>query len=243
MAFIRKEYNKDYAENTRETFRRQVLHQFVQACIAEYNPFDPGLPTNSPNTHYAISEEALKVVQSYGTKRFQIVAGQFTAKCGSLSDRYEQRRIRKRIPVIFPDGTELYLSPGKHNRLQVEVINEFASKFAPGARVLYFGDTANKNLHTDEIGLRNIGLIITEHDKLPDIVLYDKKNNWLFLIEVVTSHGPMTPKRIVELQKMLARSKAGAVFVTAFLTCRSSANICGILLGKRKYGLLICPII
>lgn len=30
MAFIKDNYGKDYAPNTRETFRRQVLHQFVQ---------------------------------------------------------------------------------------------------------------------------------------------------------------------------------------------------------------------
>ena len=29
----------EYAPNTRETFRRQVLHQFVQGMIADYNPF------------------------------------------------------------------------------------------------------------------------------------------------------------------------------------------------------------
>jgi hypothetical protein len=34
MAFIATEYGRNYAPNTRETFRRQVLHQFVQARIA-----------------------------------------------------------------------------------------------------------------------------------------------------------------------------------------------------------------
>ncbi len=28
-----------------KTFRRQVLHQFVQGHIADYNPFEPELPT------------------------------------------------------------------------------------------------------------------------------------------------------------------------------------------------------
>ncbi|MGH9844167.1 MAG: BsuBI/PstI family type II restriction endonuclease, partial [Blastocatellia bacterium] len=31
MHFIAQEYGRQYAPNTRETFRRQVLHQFVQA--------------------------------------------------------------------------------------------------------------------------------------------------------------------------------------------------------------------
>lgn len=41
-------YRKDYAPNTRETFRRQTMHQFVQAGIANYNPDLPGRPVNSP---------------------------------------------------------------------------------------------------------------------------------------------------------------------------------------------------
>lgn len=33
MSFISEHYKKEYAPNTRETFRRQVLHQFVQAGL------------------------------------------------------------------------------------------------------------------------------------------------------------------------------------------------------------------
>ncbi|MDP2749855.1 MAG: adenine methyltransferase, partial [Nanoarchaeota archaeon] len=33
LVFIQKNYNKKYAENTRETIRRQTLHQFEQAGI------------------------------------------------------------------------------------------------------------------------------------------------------------------------------------------------------------------
>lgn len=68
MAFIKENYKKKYAPNTCETFRRQVLHQFVQAGIAEYNPDNPDLPVNSPRAHYAISEIALKTIRFYKTK-------------------------------------------------------------------------------------------------------------------------------------------------------------------------------
>ncbi|MBI1802540.1 MAG: restriction endonuclease, partial [Chloroflexi bacterium] len=64
MAFVEKEYRRSYAPNTRETFRRQVLHQFVQARIADYNPDAPNLPTNSPRAHYAISPVALKAIKA-----------------------------------------------------------------------------------------------------------------------------------------------------------------------------------
>jgi hypothetical protein len=44
--------------------------------------------------------------------------------------------------------------------------------------------------------------------KLPDVILLDTAKDWLFLIEAVTSHGPMSPKRIHELEEMLIKCKS-----------------------------------
>ena len=97
-------------------------------------------------------------------------------------------------------GEEIRLSPGRHNKLQAQVVTDFGPKFAPGAVLLYLGDAANKLLHLDREKLAELGVPITEHDKLPDVVLYDEERNWLFLVEAVTSHGPVTPKRVEELE-------------------------------------------
>jgi hypothetical protein len=51
LQFIKSNFKQAYAENTRETVRRQVLHQLEQARVVDRNPDDPTLPTNSPNTH------------------------------------------------------------------------------------------------------------------------------------------------------------------------------------------------
>lgn len=56
--------------------------------------------------------------------------------------------------------------------------------FCGGAKVLYIGDTANKDLYCNKELLKEIGIPITEHSKLPDIELYDVNKEWLFLIEV-----------------------------------------------------------
>jgi len=64
--------------------------------------------------------------------------------------------------------------------------------------------------------LTTLGIPITEHSKLPDVVLYYKNHNWLFLIEAVTSHGPVSPKRIIEIEMLLINCKAGKVYVSAF---------------------------
>ena len=216
MSFVAEMYDKKYAPNTRETFRRQVLHQFVQAGIADYNPDDPNLATNSPKAHYALTKEALETVKSYGTRRWKACVKKFLSERGNLLTAYERNRARQLVPVRVAEGVHLKLSPGKHNEVQAAIIQEFAPRFAPGARVLYLGDTAKKNLYLDSASLRELGISITDHDKLPDVVLYDEKRGWLFLIEAVTSHGPVTPKRVVELEEMFGACKFGRVYVTAF---------------------------
>ena len=122
MTFVRNEYGRAYAPNTRETFRRQVLHQFVQGHIADYNPDNPSLPTNSPKAHYAISEATLKVIRTYGTDAWDDAVEKFKNTYGSLTALYQSSRQATGIALTLPDGGTLILSPGEHNQLQAQVI-------------------------------------------------------------------------------------------------------------------------
>jgi hypothetical protein len=216
MTFVAQEYKKKYAPNTRETVRRQVLHQFVQAGVADYNPDDPKLPTNSPRAHYAINEVVLSIVKSFQTPAWRRLLRSFFAHHQKLAERYEKQRKNNLIPIVLSNGKKFNLSPGKHNEIQAAVVHGFAPRFAPGSMVLYLGDTAKKNLYIDDKFLAELGATITKHDKLPDIILFDCHKKWIFLIEVVTSHGPMTPKRVIELEEMFKTCDVGKVFVTAF---------------------------
>jgi type II restriction enzyme len=216
LSFVKRQYRKTYAENTRETIRRQVLHQLEQASVVDRNPDDPTLPTNSPRTHYALSEAALRVLRTFGTSRFQEEAGTFQLRKGSLWKVYQAGRVRNLVPVRLPSGKEIKLSPGKHNLLQVAIVKEFAPRFAPGAQVLYIGDAAKKSLHLEAEVLRELGVGLTEHDKLPDVVLYLENKSWLYLIEAVTSHGPVSHTRKRELESFFGSCLVPRVYVSAF---------------------------
>lgn len=218
MAFMAQHYQQSYKPNTRETVRRQVLHQFVQAQVADDNPFAPNLPTNSPHTHYAIRTAALEVLQKFGTDKWGDAVATFRAEYGALAERYAKpRSTGELVPLTLPDGQKIDLSPGQHNRLQKAIIEDFAPRFAPGAYLLYIGDTAQKNILMDRKTLSALGLSTTTHDKLPDVILWDGKRQWLFLIEAVTSHGPMSPKRLVELGWWLkGAGGVGVIYVSAF---------------------------
>jgi type II restriction enzyme len=220
IAFARKQYKKMYAENTRETIRRQAIHQFLQGGILLRNPDEPGLATNSPRTHYALTAEALEVIRAFGSVGFEAAAAKFReAASGGLAERYARRRKSANVSVTL-DGSEITLSPGVHNRLQGQIVERFIPGFAPGARVLYLGDTDHKSKHVDEPRLAAIGVPVTKHDKLPDLVVHDETRGWLFLIEAVTTHGPVSAKRHVELEEVLAASKVGRIYVSAFPSFR-----------------------
>ena len=176
MGEMRTRYDRAYAENTRETVRRQVIHPFEQAGIAERNPDDPTLPTNSPRTHYALSDAALRTVRAYDSDGWIDAATAFLEEQPSLLSTYRAKRERHRVALRLPSGEEYHLSPGAHNVLQAAIIEEFGPRFAPGARVLYVGDTADKTLHLDEAAFAAIGVPVPSHDKLPDVVLYDAEN-------------------------------------------------------------------
>src|SRR5579864_7359992 len=71
MDWIRDHYKKSYKPNTRETVRRQTVHQFVEAGIALYNPDKPDRPVNSPAAVYQIEPIALALLRSFGTKAWR----------------------------------------------------------------------------------------------------------------------------------------------------------------------------
>jgi type II restriction enzyme len=216
MDFMRQKYKVNYATGTRETVRRQVLHQLVLAGVADYNPFEPELATNSPRAHYAISEAALEVIKTFGTSDWDSALAKFLSHRTALMEVFERRRSKRLIPVRFPDGKLVSLSPGAHNKLQKAVVEQFAPRFVENPKLLYLGDTAKKNLFIHAEVLKNLGFPITEHDKLTDVIIYDERRNWLFLIEAVTSHGPMSNKRVLELELILAGCSAGLIYVSAF---------------------------
>ena len=123
-----------------------------------------------------------------------------------------------RIQLEIGPGKTITLSPGGQNILVEQIIQEFATRFTPGGVPLYVGDTNEKFAYFDEAGLAALDLKIEAHGKIPDVIIYHQKENWLVLIEAVTSHGPIDPKRRNDLKRLFDASTAPLVFVTAFLT-------------------------
>ena len=216
MDYIRDHYGREYAPNTRETFRRQTMHQFVEAGITLYNPDQPDRPVNSPHACYQVSLEAGDVISSFGADRWQEALDRYLEDRVTLAARWAKHRDMQMVPVILPEGGEITLTPGAHSELVRDIITEFAPRFAPGSSVIYVGDTGAKTGHFDEDRLAEIGVAVDQHGKMPDVVLYFAGKDWLLLVEAVTSHGPVDPKRHNELANLFKGSRHGLVYVTVF---------------------------
>lgn len=218
MDFVKVHYERNYAPNTRETFRRQSMHQFVQAGVALYNPDKPERPVNSPNAVYRASAEFLGLVRTYGTVRWAEELKAFLATNTPLSERYDWKRDQPTIPVELGEELTLKLSSGEHSLLIKKIIEEFMPRFIPGSALVYIGDTGSKWSHFDEDLLVRLGVNVDSHGKMPDVIFYYPEKNWLVLAESVTSHGPIDGKRYIELSTLFASSTAGLVYVTALPT-------------------------
>ena len=208
-------------EHERKRFRRKVIHQLEQARVVDRNPDAPDLPTNSPRTHYGLTDEALKSAPALRDQRLG------RPSCSAF--RFSPRRSAWRLYQRNVDGCERYRSGrltgagdspvtrARHNKLQAQVVNGIRTEVRTRSHPVVSGRRCQQALARRQgESWTELGVPITEHDKIPDVVLYDEERNWLFLVEAVTSHGPVTPKRFRELEATLENCTAARVYVSAF---------------------------
>jgi type-2 restriction enzyme bsuBI len=204
------------AENSRETIRRFVLHQFVDAGFCLYNDDDPARPTNSSKNNYRLNPEALLTIKLYGTPDFAPAVEEYLAEVGSLTVKYQAARDLARIPVTTPTGEVFTLKGGGQNILIKEMVENFCAYFVPGGEILYVGDADDKLATFERDRLASLGVVVDEHGKMPDLVVYQASSNWLFLMEAASTHGPVDHIRYSELSRMFAGSSAGIIYVSCF---------------------------
>ena len=224
MDFAREYYGKDYAPNTRETFRRFSMHQMVQAGIALYNPDMPDRPTNSPKAVYQISPAALDVIKAYGSRDWTGKLSAFKSMASTLTAQYAKERLMDMVKVKIRKDLQVSLSPGKHNELIRAIIEDMAPRFIPGSTLVYIGDTGEKWGFFDDALSARLGFSVEVHGKMPDVILWQEEKNWLVLVESVTSHGPVDSKRYIELSELFSSVHADKVFISAFPDKRTFAR-------------------
>lgn len=188
MEYFSTHYGTTYAPNTRETVRRQTIHQFWQMGLVVHNPDKSDRPTNSPYYCYQVSEPLLRLVRNFSSPSWESELTRFRIE---LDDNLKildgRKRSIKKIPVTFPDGSVVSILAGGQNALIKRIVEEFCPRFAQGGEILYLGD-AGDTLRDDQIRrFKELGITLDKHGKKPDVIAYLESKSWLILIEAVTS--------------------------------------------------------
>ncbi|MDE8347243.1 MAG: BsuBI/PstI family type II restriction endonuclease, partial [Acidocella sp.] len=219
LSFRNQHFSEGLSSGSYDDVRRKDLALLVNVGLVAASAGDAAADTNDGTRGYALTLEGLELLRAFRTPEWELVLKRFRESQGGIRDRLAKAREMQRVPVLLPGGMTLRLSPGPHNELQKAIIEEFLSRFSHNAQVLYVGDTENKSLIVDRDGLAAIGLPAPERgDRLPDIIAYEAKRNWVFLIEAVHSSNPIDDDRHAMLNRITASCTAGRVFATAFLT-------------------------
>ncbi len=217
IRYVNEHFHENISLGSYDDIRRKDLILPVTAGIIVKSAENPNAARNDPTRAYALAKEYAEVIREFDSARWETILREFMAGRPSLSERLAPKRELEIIPVRLPNGVVLEFSPGKHNQLQRQIIEEFLPRYGFDAEVLYVGDAANKFLLNDEVGLKRLGMLEMAHGELPDIVAFSRAKNWVYLIEAVHSSGPMSPLRVEALKNLLHRCTAAPVFLSAFL--------------------------
>lgn len=221
MDFVREHYGIDYAPNTRETIRKDAVKPLERLRVLIRNPDDPGRPTNSPATDYALDPLLVDALRRFGTPAWSAFAKRYRDRMPAVDARPAARRVS--VPVSLPGGKRLELSPGAHSELIRSIIEDFTHYFTPaGAQVAYVGDTADNTTIADSDLLAELGIDLDAAAQKPDVILWYPHRQWLIYLEAVHSSGHFDNDRKEKLSKLSSRHPP--IYVSCFKDRRSAAR-------------------
>jgi hypothetical protein len=193
LEFVRSEFGRKVAENTRETYRKTSLRPLLDVgWVVRHR-----LSTNDPNTHYRLNSELAELLETEpGLARDRLSAKlRITGKKGKKAGGTDGDVVVQ----VAPDRT-FTLSRGAHNELEREVVEVLAPAILTHPSVVYLGDTAPRAGYQDRTLMRRLNLPIDLTESLPDVVVYSLEEKRLLVVEAVTSTGPISAARLAQLR-------------------------------------------
>lgn len=213
--YVNEHFNEEISSGSYDDIRRKDLKMLTVAEIILQS--SPNSATNDSTRGYSLNPYYTELIKSYGSKDWETQVQKALEDVEPVSIKLKRERDLAKITVNLPSGGVLNFSAGEHNDLQKAIIEEFLPRYGFDADVLYVGDTADKYLHLEKEYLKSLNFFELSHEELPDVVVYSRTKNWLYLIEAVHSSGPISEIRLLQLKKLTQKCSADIVYVTAFL--------------------------
>lgn len=215
IEFINDNFEEKISPGSYDDIRRKDLKKLVLAGLIINSGDNPNAAPNDPTRGYSLDHEFKELLISYGSNKWNDQLSKFNRLRNSLKNANLNT---VQMPVVLPDGIKVSLTLNFHNSLQKAIIEEFLPRFGHNCKVLYLGDTKKRELINESKTLFEILSLSIGKEQLPDVIAYSKEKNWLFLIEAVTSGGPMSEERVLELNNLTKSCNADLIYVTTFLT-------------------------
>jgi hypothetical protein len=216
LDYVNSNFNENRSSGSYDDVRRKELKPLVLAGIVLKSK--PESATNDSTRGYGISKDYANIMKKFGTKSWTSQLAKITTEKGLFSKKINPRQ-EKKVIISLPDKKQIFLSLGTHNVLQKKIIEELITRpnFCPDPEILYLGDTAKKQIINNSKKLKSLNFFELSHEMLPDVVVYSKKKNWLYLIEAVYTSNPISDTRKYELSQITKKCTADVIYISAFM--------------------------
>jgi len=175
--------------------------------------FVPGHPrAKSGNSAYRLNADFRAILQAKGTQ-WEKALQTWTREDAVRQRRAYQAQVEQEARKQVDSG---------HPQLIAAAVAHYANRFLPGYEVIYIddgGSTAYKEK------LAKAGITLTLADANPDVLLWNKKTDHLWVIEAVTSDGEADFHKVEQLTRLANRcGKKGIGFTTAYRNWKDAAS-------------------
>ena len=178
--------------------------------------FVPGHPVaKSPNSSYRVAPSFLEILKASDADRPALLRAW-------VSEDAIRARLKVQADLAEAAAAEV---ENPHKNLIAAVIGVYAPRFLPGFEILYIdvGD-GSRVTGRDKQALSAAGLVLELGDSMPDVLLWHKDTNALWVVEAVTSDGEVDLHKVKSLTEFARRhGKEGIGFTTAYATWKDAA--------------------
>lgn len=215
---------KSYAENSRETVRKDTIRPLLISGLAVKNPGKSHVH-NSAKTNYRLTDEFVALLRVYGTTRFDMERTRLLARMDRQKKASSALSELSKRTVILSDGLTIDITHDGQGDIIQAVIEEFLPHFAADAEVMYVADAAGDIFvehRLDKKALEFIRKAVTSEDTStgtllkPDVVCWDAARGWLYIFEACATTGVIDEKRKTDLASMFSGLTQRIIFVTCF---------------------------
>lgn len=179
--------------------------------------FLPGHPRpKSGNSAYRLDEAFLEILQA--------PEPDWRLRLDAWSNE-DVKRMRLRFQSQQAEATRI-VTDTAHGDLIRACCNDYAPRFLPGYEVLFIDDSDGERISEREHRrLYGSGIEISIDDAMPDVLLWHRGSDALWVIEAVTSDGEVDQHKVDQVRAFAKRNGKSTVgFTTAYPTWKIAAQ-------------------